>query len=212
MQLLLIAISSALSGFLIGLILTWGNIRFAAILAGIMAAMAFLAALSNRYPRLDRAIQAFFANWDRVMPWLLCVVGPVGLAYWLVRGGLFGMPLWLQAVVLAVWGMALGGMLWILAWPDARKASFTWLSDLHAGAPFLYAFNLAAIATVFFAACATFAVQADALMLRLPQGAAASSDPDVLHGRLMDFFVWHFLDAVRSVSTTMRHRVLEFKL
>ena len=200
MQLMLFASSSALGGFLTGLLITWGNIRMSAILACVMGVAVLLAVLADRFPRLDRGMRAFFDLWERVVPWLLVIVGPVGLAYWIVRGGLFGMPLWLQAVVLAVWGVALGGMIWVLAWPDERKQSFAWLSDLNAWAPFLYAFNLAAIATVFFAACATLAVRAGGMILSLPLGVAASTDPDVLHGRLMDFFVWHFLDAVPALK------------
>jgi len=200
MELLLVAFSSGLGGFLTGLLVTWGNVRISLFISGVMAGIALLAILSNRYPRVERATEAFFGAWDRVMPWLLGIAGPVGLAYWIVRGGLLGWPLWLQAIVLGIWGIALAGMLWILAWPEARKASFVWLSDLHAWVPFLYAFNLAAIATVFFAACATIAAQAGAVALRLPDGASPGSDPGAMHGRLMDFFVWHFLDAVPALK------------
>jgi len=200
MELLLVAFSSGLGGFLTGLLVTWGNIRISLVISGIAAGIALLAVLSSRYPRVDQATKAFFGAWDRVMPWLLSIAGPVGLAYWIVRGSLLGWPLWLQAIVLGIWGSALAGMLWILAWPEARKASFVWLTDLHAWAPFLYAFNLAAIATVFFAACATIATQAGAVTLRLPGGASPGADPGTLHGRLMDFFVWHFLDAVPALK------------
>ncbi len=208
MPFLLIAFSSALGGFLTGLLLTWGNIRVAASIAVVAATITLIAVLSDRYPRFNRVVDGFFALWERVMPLLLSIAGPVGLAYWLVRGGLFAMPLWLQATVLAIWGLALGGMLWILAWPEARKDSFTWLTDLHAWAPFLYAFNLAAIASVFFAACATLAVEAGVAALRLPAGTGAT-DPASLHGRLMDFFVWHFLDAIPILKI---NEALQWKL
>ena len=200
MQLLLFAFSSALGGFLMGLLLSWGSIHVGAIAALVTAAIVILAVLANRYPRVDLGMNAFFQWWDRVMPLLLTIVGPVGFFYWLVRGGVLGLPLWLQACVLLLWGLALGGMIWLIAWPEARKASFTWLKDLHAWAPFLYAFNLGAIATVFFATLATFVVRAGAAALRLPAGAVATPDPGVMHGRLMDFYVWHFLDAVPGLK------------
>jgi len=200
MEALLASFCGGLGGFLMGLLITWGNIRAAAVIAAIFAGIGLLAALSSRYPRVERATEALFALWERVVPWLLSVAGPVGLAYWIVRGSLFGWPLWLQAVVLGIWGIALGGMLWIVAWPEARKSSYAWLSDLHAWAPFLYAFNLAAIATVFFAACATIAARTGAVVLRLPGGGDPGMDPGVLHGRLMDFFVWHFLDAIPALK------------
>ena len=34
----------------------------------------------------------------------------------------------------------------------------------------------------------------------LPAGGDPGSDPETLHGRLMDFFVWHFLDAIPALK------------
>ena len=54
MQVLLIAFAMSLSGFLTGLLISWGNIRFAAGFAAFCAVVTVFVVLSDRYPALAR--------------------------------------------------------------------------------------------------------------------------------------------------------------
>ena len=204
-QILAITLSTALGGFLSLLLFTWGNLRVSGYGAVAWGVLGLLIGLSLRYPVVDRAMRWGMERWERTTPWLFALFGPVVLAIWFARAGLFGFGLWTQAVVLGFWGFVLGGLIWLIAWPDARKAFLRAFREIHVWAPLLYAVNIGMVAVVFFAAAGTFAAEAGLAQLRTP-GAAGNpaapfpTDPAIVHGKLMDFFAWHFLDSVPALK------------
>lgn len=204
-QILAITLSTTVGGYLSLLLFTWGNLHASAYGALAGGVFGLLIGLSLRYPMVDRAMQWGMDRWERYTPWLFALFGPIMLAIWFVRAGLFGFGLWTQAIMLGFWGFVLGTLIALIAWPDARKAFQRSFRDISVWAPLLYAINIGMVAVVFFAAAGTFAAEAGLAVLRYP-GAAANpappfpTDPAIVHGKLMDFFAWHFLDAVPALK------------
>ena len=101
---------------------------------------------------VDRAMRWGLERWERTTPWLFALFGPMVLAIWFVRVGLFGFGLWTQAIVLGFWAFVLGSLIWLIALPDGRKAFLRSFRAIHVWAPLLYASNIGMVAVVFFAA------------------------------------------------------------
>jgi len=205
-QILAITLSTALGGFLSLLLFTWGSLRWSAYGAVAWGVFGLLIGLSLRYPIVDRAMKWGLDRWETLSPWLFALFGPMALAIWFVRAGLFGFGLWTQAIVLGFWAFVLGSLIWLIALPDGRKAFLRSFRAIHVWAPLLYAINIGMVAVVFFAAAGTFAAEAGLAQFHYP-GAAANpalppfpTDPAILHGKLMDFFAWHFLDSVPALK------------
>jgi len=174
-------------------LLIFGNPR--AILAiGIMTGVFILvggaAALS---PRIDAAVKLGFSSVFTLWVWLASMALPLWIAMYVARSILTGVSPGLQVAFLVVWGVLLVGAIWAIVVPRWRTWLFSFLSPLGFLAPICYAINILVIATIFFATVSTLLSHAQLVtLLPPPERVEKMSDSTILHGMLLDFFLWHF--------------------
>jgi hypothetical protein len=174
-------------------VLTVGSLRAAlpfGIATGVLALVGGVAAI---YPRIDAAIQRGFSTFVRLWFWLAALIFPLWVTLYFARSILIGVPLWLQVVFLIVWGFLLAGAIGSIIVPVWRASLFSFLSPFGVLAPIWYAINVFVIATVFFAAVSTLLAHGQLVTLvPRPERAGLMTDSTILHGMLLDFFMWHF--------------------
>lgn len=174
-------------------LLTTGSLR-AVIPYGIAIGVVILVcAASAFWPRLHAAIIFGFSAYFKLLVWLVALIGPMAAALYCARSILSGVSLWLQVALLIAWGLLLAGAIRIIVVPAKRNWLFDILSPLGVFAPIGYAINILAIAAAFFATISTLLAHGQLItLLPPPERAGLIGDSTILHGMLVDFFVWHF--------------------
>jgi hypothetical protein len=143
-----------------------------------------LGVLSAKYPRIERTIDALFSGYFKVTIWMMIALAPAALTMGVATGIQRSGVLWLQVPAFVAWGALLGLSIWFLT-TDARRARlFDSLRHVGGLAPLAYSFNVLVAAIAFFGSLTT---------VLLANGyIAMDGDPR----RAMDFYLWHFLDAI----------------
>ena len=182
-----IVVASALSLLILG---NLGGALPMGIMTGVLFLVGGAAAFSTR---IDRAVKLGFSGFFRLWVWMATLVFPLAASVYLARGILSGLSLWLQGALLIAWGLLLAGAIWTIVAPSWRTWLFSFLSPVGALAPIWYAINVFVIATVFFATVSTLLSHGQLIkLLPPPERAELMADSAILHGMLLDFFMWHF--------------------
>lgn len=149
-----------------------------------------LGALSTRYQIVDNTIKRFFTAYCRFFGWLLMSLGPLIIFNWLSQYVLSNLPFSYQLIVFAVWGVLLVWALMLIFTDSKRELFFGKLQKLGSFTPIAYAFNLLMIAVTFFSSVTYVLVRQGLISLNI------AANIDVSHGAIMNFYLWHFLDAI----------------
>lgn len=170
-------------------------------LSGLVAAVLALAGLAyvqSRYPRIKKWLEAASDRLLRLTFWFVLAAVPVLLVrYFADLVAVAPLPV---AVILLVCALALFSFLVLRVSSEPRRRSL-WLSmrGVDRVTPFLYPFFIAYAAIVLFA---TFAfVLSDHDVIRFgtdPASSATISRP----ADALDFFAWHLLDSIPVLSVT----------
>lgn len=165
-----------------------------------MAGIVLVGFLSARFPRIDRTVKTIFAVYFRFCGWLLVSLAPVTAFSWLSKLIFRGMSPWFQIVILVIWGVLLGVVLLFVSTGHYRAVLFQKLQRVGGLAPFVYCFNALAISLMFFGSATYLLAQNGWLKFSIPAG------HEHLSGKLLDLFLWHFLDAIPllDVNKTLR--------
>jgi hypothetical protein len=153
-----------------------------------------------RFEKVNRAFDKFYASYLRFTVVMLLAFGPLVFFAWLQRFTLEKLPLWAQFIIFLLWGVLLGGALWLIA-TKARRDHFlaTWQS-VSLVMPVAYSVFVLMLALLFFSTVAFVMTKHGLLSLKDPTGRGVTS------GSLTDFFLWHFLEAIPllKVNETLR--------
>ena len=171
-----------------------GSVAEVTISTAVACGLTILGLLMAFFPRIDVVVKYGFGAYFMFCMWLLGLFGPLAGAMWTSRWILSEPPLWLQMTLVVAWGVLLAGIICSVVLPALRLRVFEVLSGFGVIAPIWYAINVLVIATVFFATDGALLAHAGMLtILPPPEKAALVSDSTLLHGMLLDFFMWHFL-------------------
>ncbi len=184
--------------------LAGGSLRKVLGAAGFTVLILFIGLLKSRYRQIDRAIETFFSKYFRFTFWLIVTLAPVVFFNWLSRLALESAPVF-QVILLLLWGGLLTGVLILISTARRREKLFQFLERVGALAPFVYCLNAFVIAALFFATLTFLLTDFGWLSFTNPDGGGiATSELSV--DRFMEFFIWHFLDAVPllKINQTLR--------
>ena len=143
-----------------------------------------LAALMVKFPRLETVFDAIAARYFRFCFWMIVAFTPPALALAAARAIEGSSLLWLQLSAFVLWGGLLAIAISALMTEARRARLFRSLRRVGAFAPLAYSFGVLTTAAAFFGALTT-ALAARGYI-------AVDGDPR----RAIDFYMWHFLDAV----------------
>jgi len=143
-----------------------------------------LGVLSAKYPRIERTIDALFSGYFRVTIWMMIALAPAALMTGVATGIQRSGVLWLQVPAFVAWGALLAISIWFLTTEARRTRLFETLRHVGGLAPLAYSFNVLVAAVAFFGSL-TSVLLANGYI-------AMNGDPR----RAMDFYLWHFLDAI----------------
>jgi hypothetical protein len=161
------------------------------------AVLIVLGILRANFPAVENFINSVLATYFRFTFWYLLFFLPVLPFYALYDYVTANLPPWLQVLVLFLWGTSLAAAIWVLVLEKNRIRLFHWLRKrVGTSAPLAYAFNLMWIAIFFFSSITFTLVQSGVLRWNEPTG------QEVTSGAVMDFYLWHFLDAVPVFKIT----------
>jgi len=198
-----ILVSGAM-GFGLWMLISRGDFGHALWFAGFAAVLGGLGALSARYPAADRWVSTGFSVWIGGGTALMAALAPITLVFWLGRTILSVPGHWLQWPLLVLFG----GLLALLIWPTVSPAPRDWLfrrcealGPFRPLAPLAYAIDLVLIAAMFFATAAAIFAQSGAIAPVAPADhPLPPGQPEILHGRLLDYFLWNFMEAIPSIQ------------
>ncbi|HKQ50386.1 MAG TPA: hypothetical protein VJZ71_20095 [Phycisphaerae bacterium] len=155
------------------------------------AVMVVLTILNLWFRWIGRAGIAFMSVYFHLTLWMGVAVIPAAFFRWLSATILDKFTVIFQVVAFVLWGILFIGMIALIATQRNRERLFGFLrSRLSFFAPFAYSFNALWISIFFFSAITYYLVSHGNLAL------TTSTSPEVNHGRLMDFYLWHFLEAI----------------
>jgi hypothetical protein len=126
--------------------------------------------------------------------WLMIGFAPVVAFHWLFDTVTWRLPLWAQIPAFIALGALLAGALWFIATKKRREQLFTRLRGAGALMPLIYVGNTLMLAAMFFASVTFVLVRHGLVQLGIAAG------DEILFGKLLDFYVWHFLDLVPLVK------------
>lgn len=152
--------------------------------------------------RFEHAKDLFFglvAAYCKFTCWLLLMVAPLAFFRWLSAVMLETTPLWAQVVLLATWGTLLGGAVAVIATKERRDGIFEPLAQNSIVLPAAYSFLVLMLAVLFFSTLSFVLFKQQLLTFRTTTTAVTAV---VTPGRLSDFFLWHFLNAVPVLRIT----------
>ena len=169
-------------------IIGWLTLTVVLITVGILSAI---------FPSVKRFIDAAFAKYWRFLFWYCLFLLPFLPFRWLYQIVSTYLSPWLQVLVLTLWGTCLFVAIWYLVLEKNRIRLFDWLRDkVGFFAPLAYSFNLMWIAIFFFSSVTYPLVHSEVLHWTLPAG------QNITPEAIMDFYFWHFLDAVPVFAIT----------
>ena len=137
-----------------------------------------------RFPGLERMFLAMFSGYLIFCFWMLFALAPATLAFAVARTIESSNLLWVQMAAFMLWGCLLGLALSALITEARRVRLFHFLRRIGPFAPLAYSFSVLMTAAAFFGALTTALVARGYI--------AVDGDPR----RAIDFYMWHFLDAV----------------
>ena len=159
----------------------------------VYSALVALGILSAKYPSIEGYIDSSFSAVLRFMFWYFLFFLPLLPFRWFynfVTTNLTPWP-WIQILVLILWAEFLVAAIWALVFEKNRVRLFNWLRErVGPSAPLAYSFNLIWIAIFFFSSVTLTLLQSRALSWIGP------ASQKITPGAIMDFYLWHFLDAV----------------
>ena len=161
--------------------------------AFVVLVLAF-ALLNLRYPWLGKLANRVFVAYMTFLVWLMIGFAPIVAFHWLFDTVTWRLPLWAQVPAFVALGALLALALWLIATRPRRQQLFTRLRGAGALMPLIYVGNTLILAAMFFASVTFVLVRHDLVQLGITAG------DEVLFGRLLDFYVWHFLDLVPLVK------------
>jgi metallo-beta-lactamase superfamily protein len=167
-----------------------------------LAVMVGLGALSVRFATVNRAIPVVFAGLIWFFLWIFITLAPISIFLKLSQFILFKRSLRFQVATLLAWGLILFLAVLLIATKRYRTRLFQLLRDVGSLAPVVYSFNVLMIAVNFFAAVTYVLVNNGVIKMSNAAGTAGI----YLFPKLLDFYTWHFLDAVPllKVNQTLR--------
>ncbi len=162
--------------------------------AGFMVLVLAGALLNLRFPWLGQLANRVFVAYMTLLVWLMIGFAPVVAFHWLFDTVTWRLALWAQVPAFVALGALLAVALWLMATKARRRLLFTRLRGAGALLPLIYVGNALILAAMFFASVTFVLVRHGAVQLGITAG------DDVLFGKLLDFYVWHFLDLVPLVK------------
>lgn len=165
-----------------------------------MLAIAVVGVLSARYKQVETQVQRFFAGYLRFCIWLIVALAPIAVMRWVAEFALSSLPTWLQTLTFIAWGVALAWALKFMATERGREKLFDTLARFGFMAPIIYAVNVLMIADIFFATLSYVFHGKGWVAFTAPAGS------EVALWSLLDFYLWHFMDALPAlkVNETLR--------
>lgn len=191
-SLLFVVLSAAFAAFLT--YLTGGSPQKILMVSGFTALLMAIGLLKSRYRKFDRAVETFFSKYFRFTFWVLVTLAPVVFFRWLAEFTVTTSPI-LQGILFVIWASLLTTILIFIATERKREKLFRFLERVGGLAPYIYCFNTFVIAALFFASLTYLMAGFDMLTFTNPDGNPITA-AELSVAQLMDFFVWHFLDAV----------------
>lgn len=164
--------------------------------------------LKAKYKRVDRAIEIAFGKYFQVTFWLLVTLAPITFFFWLSRFILDKSSFAFQLIVLIAWGFVLATILSFIATDAKRKKLYAFLEKVGGFAPFVYCFNAFFISIIFFGTVSFILADSDQIAFANLNGEKLASS-DLAVEKMLDFFLWHFLDAVPllKINETLRWKM-----
>jgi len=183
-----------------------GRLQKILLVSGFTAILMIAGLLKSRYRKFDRAVKTFFSKYSRFTFWALITLAPIVFFRWLAEFTVIASPV-LQGILFVVWASLLTVILMFIATQRRREKLFRFLERVGGLAPYVYCFNTFIIAALFFASLTYLMAGFDILSFTNPDGNPITSELSV--AQLMDFFVWHFLDAVPllKINDTIRWKI-----
>ena len=166
----------------------WGGLIYAAVFS---LAIFSLGVLSSLYKRVGRAIEVLFGAWFYFFGWAFVTLVPIVLFRQLSQYVLNEFSFWFQILSFVLWGLLLACALALIITEENRKWLFGILRKAGGFAPVVYSLNVLMIAVIFFASLT---------YLLLTHHVIAAGAQPVSSERLLDFFTWHFLDAIPALQ------------
>jgi len=166
-------------------------------IVGIVTLIITLGILNTKFPAVARFLNWVGSTYLRFMFWYILFFLPFLVFRGLTEIVLTFLPPWLQVLVLTLWGLGLVVSIWILVFEKNRMRLFNWLREkIGTITPFAYSFNLMWIAIFFFSSVTFTLIQSGVLRWM------GSVNQKITPGAIMDFYLWHFLDAVPGFKVT----------
>lgn len=150
-----------------------------------------LVALSRRFRAVEHAIPVVFVALISFWAWILISLIPMLVFFKVSEFIVFARSVRFQVVPLVVWGLILVLAISLIATEKSRRRLFQLLRDAGNLAPVVYSFNVLMIAVNFFAV-ATYVLVSNGFKT----GIAAANSGEKLFSDLLNFYTWHFLDAI----------------
>lgn len=174
---------------------------------GLTVVLLVVGVLKSRYRKFDRAIETFFSKYFRFSFWLLVTLAPAVFFTWLSDFTLATAPI-LQLILFVLWAGLLITILMFMATERKRGKLFQFLERIGVLAPYVYSFNAFVIAAQFFATLTYLMAGLDLLTFTNLDGVRVEA-AELAVGRLRDFYVWHFLDAIPllKINQTLRWEI-----
>ena len=167
----------------------------------ILSATIFVVAiLCLRFEIVDRGVQKFFSAWLWFCVWAFVSLVPLTVFRFLSEYILTNFSLPFQIAAFTGWGLLLAGTLLLIATERNRDRLFEVLQKVGGLTPVIYSVNVLMMAVIFFSAVTYVMASHEIVTLRSRTG-----QPIGL-ASLLDFYVWHFLEAVPllKVNQTIR--------
>jgi len=164
------------------------------------AIMFVVGVLCLRFEIVDRGVQRFFSAWLWFCLWGFVSLVPLTLFRLLSEYILTNFSLPFQIVAFAAWGLLLAGTLLLIATESNRDRLFEVLQKVGGLAPVIYSINVLMMAVIFFSAV-TYVMASHGIVTL-----SSRTGQLVTLASLLDFYVWHFLEAVPllKVNQTIR--------
>lgn len=179
------------------------------LLAGfiIMPVLILTGILKSRYEKIDFGIRYLSSFLKQLFFWILITLGPLVLFHELSKFIIIQFSTGFQIVTFVAWGLLLSFTLMQISTEKNRKRLFLRLQEIGLFAPIIYSFNVLIIAVVFFSSISYVLNSHDLISFTLSPDRVLRPDyPIDLYVHFLDFFVWHFLDAVPllKINQTLR--------
>jgi len=187
--------------------LTGGSLTTILSVSGFTALLLGIAVLKSRYHKLDRAIKTFFGKYFLFSFWLLLSLAPLIFFRWL-SDVTVATPRFVQVILFLLWAGLLTAVLMFISTERKREKLFRFLERVGVLAPYVYCLNAFVVAALFFATL-TYLMAGRDLLTFTDMAGNPIAPAELSIGGLLDFFVWHFLDAVPllKINTTLNWKI-----